>query len=237
MIATEIKKIVQIRNDEIDDEIKNIKNIYNICVTNELLEKFVIFSLEAINYYNKKYNYFTGDEYGQLYIFYIKQFNYYSYNILTSALYENKKYMKFKNEINLDDNQIYKLYIKLGNIIMSQITNITNRNNYKENIIHEDIQLEMNKFKNIELPYQEKCLLISYLYYFNGNIQMIKEKIKEDLLNITYYYNFLEEYIFKYKEVYKKTNAYIDFYFKSIQNNNILTTIKIQLNNILRYLK
>ena len=125
MTETEITKLVQIRNDEIDYQIKDIKNVYNIKVTDELLEEFVIFLLDAIKYYNEKYNYFTNDSYESLYIFCIKQSNYYHYNILTSALYKNNKYIDFKNQTKLNNDKLYKFYINIRNIICEQIFVLT----------------------------------------------------------------------------------------------------------------
>lgn len=238
MNVEEIKTLVQIRNNKIEIEIKHIKDIYNIEITSELLENIVKFSLEAILYYNRKYNYFTNNIYESLYIFYIKQSNYYHYNILTSALYKNNKYIDFKSMLNLNNNQLYDFYINIGNIICEQIFILTQKNTYIKKCNNNKYpEKEFKCFKNIQLPYSEKCLLVSYLYYYNEDKNMIIDLLKKELLDINNHCDFLEEFLFNYNYIYNITNSNIELYFESILNSKDITeTNKKVHQNILKYL-
>ena len=238
MTVTEIKNLAQIRNDEIETEIKNIKNIYNIEVTNELIEKFIMFSLNAIEYYNEKYNYFTNNSYESLYMFCIKQSNYYHYNILTSALYKNNKYIEFKNLTKLNNDELYKFYINIGNIICEQIFVITNKNTYIKKYNNEIlIEKEFKSFRTIQLPYSERCLLISYLYYYNENKKVIIDLLQKELLDIDNHCDFLEAFLFNYNYIYSITNSNIELYFESILNSNDITKTNKKIHeSILKYL-
>lgn len=238
MTTQEIKNLVLIRNEEINNEIKNIKKLYNIEVTDELLEQLVQFSLNAIEYYNEKYNYFTDNNYESLYLFFIKQSNYYHYNILNSALYKNLNYISFKNKLNLTDELLYKFYISLGDIICEQISIKTNKNTYiKIDNNTNETEIEFKNFKHINLPYQEKCLLISYLYYYNNNKNKIIQTINKELPNIKDHFVLLEEFLFNYDNIYLKTNSNIELYFESIMGlNNIVEKNIENHNSILKYL-
>lgn len=125
MDIIEIKNLIEIRNKGIENQIKDIKNMYNIEITNKLLENTVVYSLNAIKYYNNKYNYFIGKEYEQLYLFGYKLYSIrnYNYNLLNSANYTNKQYTIFINK--LDKELITKIISDI--FIIIQIENITNK--------------------------------------------------------------------------------------------------------------
>lgn len=239
MTLQKIKELSIIKTEEIQNKIKNIKEIYNIEITDELLEKFIKFSLNAIDYYNKKYNCFEGDEYSQLYLFYIKQSNYYHYNILNVALYNDSEYIPFKNKLNLNDDLLYNFYIILGDIICDQISIKTNKNTYVNLLNNNNINdIKIENFKNIKLPYQEKTLLVSYIYYYNKDQNKIIEAIKKELINFKNHFTLLEEFLFNYNNIYLKTNSNIELYFESmISLNNIVEKNIENHKNILKYLE
>lgn len=220
MTAQEIKSLVIIRNEEINNEIKNIKELYNIEVTDELLEQLVQFSLNAIDYYNKKYNYFKGDKYEQLYLFSDDFYNAtrYNYNLLVSANYKNKNYIKLANIFN-NINTISALY----NIIQMQIITITEKENYTKKETEINTQsINKSEILNLDLPFHEKTLLSIYLYLNKTNdIKEIKKTIenKIELIKIGSCEIF-EEIFFNFAKSYEKTNMKSEFYLEILEQND-----------------
>lgn len=243
MIATEITKIVQIRNDEINYQIKDVENTYNIKVTNELLKDVVTFSLNAIKYYNKKYNYFTGDEYEQLYLFGYKLYSIrnYNYNLLNSANYTNDYYSNFIS--NFDNELLSRILSDIFIIIQMQIEEITNRNNYT-NKKNKKINMQKITDKNIvtlNLPIVEKELLLSYIYLnYNENINVCLESIQKyisDNLNLIKFgiCTLIEDICFNFTEISEKTNLNAKYYFEELLNTNTNYNYSKHL-NVLKYI-
>ena len=220
MTAQEIKSLVIIRNEEINNEIKNIKELYNIEVTDELLEQLVQFSLNAINYYNEKYNSFGQNKYESLFLFCDDFYNAirYNYNLLISANYRNENYTKFANTLN-NINTISALY----NIIQMQIIATTQKENYiRKKVEVNTLKINKSEILNLDLPFHEKTLLSIYLYLNKTNdIKEIKKTIenKMELIKIGSCEIF-EEIFFNFAKSYEKTNMKSEFYLEILEQND-----------------
>lgn len=227
MNIAEIKKIVRIRNKEIEFQIKDIENIYNIEITNELLENIIIFSLNSIKYYNEKYNaYKLENEYEQLYCFGddFSNLSNYNYNLLNSANYNNKEYKNFIKSI--DNKQVLNTISFIFSIIQIQIEIFKNKiinikYNTREvnyNTIHEKDTLKLN------LPIDEMILFLIYYYKNNKHKNVMKTITKDiqinlDLLKIGRCL-LIEDIYFNYIDNYEITNMKSEYYLELLESNN-----------------
>lgn len=226
MTTTKIKELIEIRNNEIEYQIKDIKDVYGIDVTNEILENIVIFSLNAIEYYNKKYNAYTGNEYEQLYYFGDDFYNIsnYKYNLLNSTNYTNKKYVEFIKSI--DNKQLLNTISFIFNIIQIQIETLESKNiniEYKTNEINYNL-LSIKDELELNLPTDEMILFLIY-YYKNNKCKNITEVIKNDIkLNLNSLNSgicpLLEDIYFNYISNYELTNMKSEYYLELLEENN-----------------
>lgn len=221
MKIEKIKELVSIRNNKIEEQIRDIKKVYNIDVTNELLEQLVVYSLNAVKYYNEKYNCFSGNEYEQLFIFADDVYNTckYKYNLLTSANLNNN-YLNFCNTLNNNISLISEIFT----IIQIQIMEVTQKENYvrKERKINK-LKINKNEMINLNLPFHEKTLLLTYFYLSpnkNEKIENIVKLIKNNLESVKNgSCELFEKIFFNFADCYEKTNMRSEFYLEILCQN------------------
>ena len=229
MTQEEIKNLILIDNEDINNEIKNIKDFYNININNELLENLVKFSLKSIDYYNKKYNYFSGNDYEKLFLFADEFYNAsrYKYNLLSSANYQNENYIDFLSLF--ENNQTLEKLSNIFNIIQMQII----MHEHKENFLFkikkpiDKSKLSTKEIIDLDLPFNENTLLLTYFYLYqdednNKTFEIINEKIQDNLnlIKIGICYLF-EDIYFNFTDYYEKTNMKSGFYLEILEQNNL----------------
>ena len=114
------------------------------------------------------------------------------------------------------------------NVIKFQILKITQ----KENYIYKTIEIDKAKIKtkenlNLDLPFHEKTLLLTYFYLNQFTTNEINKKLEEIENNIEKNLNLIKngscklfEYIFfNFKKCYELSNMYSKFYFEILERN------------------
>ena len=240
MTEQQIQELVSIRTDEINQQIQDIKNFYDIEVNNALLMQLVTFSFNAIDYYNEKYNCFDGNEYEQLFAFINKFYNAikYKYNLLHSKNYTNKEYNQFLNlfpkqqQLNLLDN----IFI----IIQEQIEILNKRNIYisqkTSNINYSMFKLE--NITNINLSENETILYLIYYYLAKDNdLEIIKNNIQENLQLLKFgKCNLFENIYLNYTKCCEITNMNTKLYLDILEQNDADYNLILH-QNVLNYIK
>lgn len=226
MTQNEINNLIKIRNQDINIQIEEIKKIYDIDITNDLLNELINYSNNAILYYNNKYNCFKGDDYEKLYYF-IDKFNcaqIYNYNLLN--INNCNQYHKFLKNIH-KDNIISNIYT----IIQEQIEIKKNKNililNNNTNINYSIIKQHDNI--NIDLPIEQYILFLVYYYINDSNtIESIKQSIS---YNIEMLKNnrceLFENIFFNYVDCLQKTNFKSELYFDLLREHDELYNAKL----------